>query len=489
MNELANNLQQLPKNWIYTTLGEICKSVTKIDPHQEPNKKFKYIEIASIDNSTQRIVKVTTCLGKDAPSRARQLVKANDILFSTVRTYLKNLAMVSAELDNEVASTGFCVIRPHQFIDKRLIFYLVQSNSFLNSLTKLQRGTSYPAVRDSDVFAQVVPLPPFNEQSRIVGKVEELFSFLDAGVASLRAVQAQLKRYRQAVLKAAFEGKLTQQWRTAHKEVEPAQRLIEYIKQERQKDAKYVVNVLIKEEQQFEVPDNWAWSTLGELFYVGSGGTPSRKKREYWNGNIPWVSSGEVAFCEIKKTKECITQEGLENSSAKMYPPGTVLIALYGEGKTRGQVAMLRINATTNQAVACITCQNSPIASEYVYWWLFYRYLETRRIKEGANQPNMYLHHIKKMPIPVSPLLEQKEIVTHIAESLSFIQEISNNVNANLLKSQNLRQCILKEAFTGKLVAQDPIDESADKLLERIKTECLRNKPKSNQVELSKYVK
>jgi type I restriction enzyme S subunit len=271
--------------------------------------------------------------------------------------------------------------------------------------------------------------------------------------------------------------------------METAKKLIELIQLERKKDAKYVPNSIIAEDMGFKIPDNWAWSSLGDLFYVGSGGTPSRKKGEYWNGNIPWVSSGEVAFCEISGTKECISQEGFENSSAKMYPPGTVLVALYGEGKTRGQVAILRINATTNQAVACIVCKNSPIAPEYVYWWLYYRYIETRRIKEGANQPNMYLHHIKKIPIPISPLLEQKRIVRRIAESLSFIQEISSSVDADLLQSQKLRQCILKEAFEGKLVSRDSSDEPAEKLLERIKAERLNNKSKNNQVELSLFVK
>ena len=225
---------ELPTGWVWTSMGELCEHVQKVNPKEKPDSEFKYIEIASINNQKQRITDVSICKGKDAPSRARQLVKNGDTLFSTVRTYLKNIALVGEDLDGQIASTGFCVIRPTDLINKRVIFYFVQTNNFLNKLTKIQRGTSYPAVRDSDVFAQRFALPPFMEQGRIVNKVEELFSFLDAGTESLRKVQTQLKRYRQAVLKYAFEGKLTEEWRKTHKDkLEPAQKLLERIKQER----------------------------------------------------------------------------------------------------------------------------------------------------------------------------------------------------------------------------------------------------------------
>ena len=173
----------MPTGWAWASLGEISEPVQKINPRENPDSKFKYIEIASINN--QKITEISICKGKDAPSRARQLVKKGDTVFSTVRTYLKNMALVTDDLDGQIASTGFCVIRPSKPINSKLIFYFVQTNSFLNTMSKIQRGTSYPAVRDSDVFSQRIALPPAMEQNRIVDKVEELFSFLDAGVASL----------------------------------------------------------------------------------------------------------------------------------------------------------------------------------------------------------------------------------------------------------------------------------------------------------------
>ena len=174
MSEERRDLSDLPVGWVWTTLGEISKEVIKVNPKLEPNEEFIYLDIAAIDNSRQAITEPKRYLGKGAPSRARQLVHAGDVLFSTVRTYLRNIAAVDEIYDGQIASTGFCVIRPR--IDNKYIFYLTLTDTFLDPLNHIQRGTSYPAVRNSDVFAQVVPLPALAEQRRIVAKIEELFT-------------------------------------------------------------------------------------------------------------------------------------------------------------------------------------------------------------------------------------------------------------------------------------------------------------------------
>ena len=140
-----------------------------------------------------------------------QYVLANDILFSTVRTYLENIATVPEKYDGQIASTGFSVLRSTNDVNPKFLFYYCLTNSFLEPLFKLQRGTSYPAVRDSDVRVQPIPVPPIEEQERIVAKIEELFTQLDAGVEALKRVQAGLKRYKASVLKAACEGRLVPQ--------------------------------------------------------------------------------------------------------------------------------------------------------------------------------------------------------------------------------------------------------------------------------------
>src|SRR3990172_1841895 len=188
----------LPLGWVWTTIGEITQAVEKIDPREKPGSEFAYLDISSIDNTTYRITEPKFYSGKDAPSRARQLIRANDVLFSTVRTYLKNIAFVPEIYDGQIASTGFSVLRAEDGVSSKYLFYYSLTESFLSALGELQRGTSYPAVRDSDVREQPIPLASLPEQRRIVAKIEELFTRLDAGVAALKRVLAALKRYRAA---------------------------------------------------------------------------------------------------------------------------------------------------------------------------------------------------------------------------------------------------------------------------------------------------
>ncbi len=231
---LQKDLPELPEGWVWARLGEVVVDVEKINPKDNPDREFVYLDIASIDNTEQKITNPKKYLGKNAPSRARQLVKAGDILFSTVRTYLKNIAQVSEIYDGQIASTGFCVIRPHDSVHKKFIFYFVQTDFFLNPLTQIQRGTSYPAVRDSDVFAQVIPLPPLPEQHQIVEEIERRFSVADEVEKVIDNSLKQAQRLRQSILKRAFEGRLVPQ----DPADEPAGKLLERIRQEREKAVK-----------------------------------------------------------------------------------------------------------------------------------------------------------------------------------------------------------------------------------------------------------
>ena len=232
----ANDLPQLPEGWVWTRVGNIVEDIENVDPKIEPNKEFIYLDIASTDNTQQKITSPKKYFGKDAPSRARQLIKSGDILFSTVRTYLKNIAIVNEIYDGQIASTGFCVIRPFRQINNKFIFLITQTDSFLNPLTQLQRGTSYPAVRDSDVFAQSIPLPPLPEQHKIVEEIECRFSVADEVEKTIDQGLRQAERLRQSILKRAFEGKLVPQDPTD----EPASVLLEKIRLQRQQTEQHI---------------------------------------------------------------------------------------------------------------------------------------------------------------------------------------------------------------------------------------------------------
>jgi len=227
----TSGLPQLPDGWAWTRLGDVAEDVEQVNPRAQPDGPFLYIDIASIDNTRQRIVQPKRYVGRNAPSRARQRLRRGDVLFSTVRTYLRNIALVEHAYDGQIASTGFCVIRACSPVESKLVFYWTETDTFLNPLSRLQRGISYPAVRDSDVLAQAMPLPALAEQRRIVEEIERRFSIADQLEATIEAGLKQAERLRQSILKAAFEGRLVPQ----DPSDEPAEKLLERIRAEREK--------------------------------------------------------------------------------------------------------------------------------------------------------------------------------------------------------------------------------------------------------------
>lgn len=298
-----------------------------------------------------------------------------------------------------------------------------------------------------------VLLPSIPEQQRIVTKIEELFSELDKGVKVLQKIKEQLKAYRQAVLKDAFEGRLTKKYRHSNK-ITREKVLRDYndicICDAQFKDAS-------GDETQFvlDIPKEWLFTRIGDIFNVEVGATPSRRIDEYWNGNINWVSSGEVKFNNIMYTNECITQLGLDSSSTKLQPIGSVLLAMIGEGKTRGQAAILMIPAAHNQNTAAILVSQTPCSPQYIYYYLKLNYEYTRRIGSGNNQKALNKERVRALNIPFTSFDEQTIIACEIEKQMSICDRIEQAVDEAMLKAERLRQSILKKAFEGKLVTQE----------------------------------
>ncbi|MEO5607011.1 MAG: restriction endonuclease subunit S [Polaromonas sp.] len=367
-------------------------------------------------------------------------------------------------------------------------FLISQTQAFIDA----GKGGAQPNISQGIVKAWPICVPPKREQTRIVAKLEELLSDLDAGVAELKAAQKKLAQYRQSLLKAAVEGALTAEWRQHNPQQETGAQLLERILTERRarwearqlakfasqgkappKDwqSKYPAPVAPDMAGLPELPQGWVWSSIGQCFHVAVGATPSRKEPEYWGGDIPWVSSGEVRFSRITETKETITQAGLNNSSTKINPIGSVLLGMIGEGKTRGQVAILDVEAANNQNCAAIWVAKTGIASEYVYHWLWSQYEQTRKGSSGNNQPALNKSIVERIPFPLPPLDEINVITEAVDSALASVSMQERAIEISLKQSTAQRQNILRAAFAGQLVPQDPNDEPASALLERIRTE------------------
>ena len=205
------------------------------------------------------------------------------------------------------------------------------------------------------------------------------------------------------------------------------------------------------EEQPYEVPENWVWVRLESVASWGSGGTPSRKHEEYYNGDILWIKTGELNNGWIYDTEEKITDEGLKKSSAKLFPPYSVLIAMYGA--TIGKVAILGVPATTNQACACAVCNQSLL-----YMYLFYYCISQKNVfiekGKGGAQPNISQIILKQHPIPLPPLSEQQRIVERIEELFAKLDEAKERLQEVADSFAVRKAAILHKAFTGELTKQ-----------------------------------
>ncbi len=280
------------------------------------------------------------------------------------------------------------------------------------------------------------------------------------------------KKLRQKILDLAIRGKLVPQ----DPNDEPASVLLERIKAEkerlikegkikRSKKTAKTSDTPHYENVPFEVPKGWVWTTLGNIGVWQSGGTPSRSNKSYYGGNIPWLKTGDLNDGVITSIPESITEEAVANSSAKINPEGSVLIAMYGA--TIGKLGILTFPATTNQA--CCACIEYFAITQY---YLFYFLLSQRDMfiskGGGGAQPNISKEIIVNTAIPLPPFAEQERIVTEIESWFALIDEIEQGKADLQTAIKQTKSKILDLAIHGKLVPQDPNDEPASELLKRI---------------------
>jgi type I restriction enzyme S subunit len=376
-------------------------------------------------------------------------------------------------------------------ISKKYVLHAINSNIGAKQFEEKTKGTTRPRVNLNHIRELVIPIPPLNEQFRIVGKVEELFSFLDAGVASLHAVQAQLKRYRQAVLKAAFEGKLTEQWQLSHKDqIEPAQELLQRIRVERQKSKREIYRKSTQTiPSLFALPAKWIWVILDEISIIDSGQTPKGLERCKKSGEMPFFKVGDMNKPEnqmfMKKADIYLTTEEVNKLKITLHPTGTVIFPKRGGAIATNKKRIL--SQASGYDLNIMGIYPLIISPNFIYHWL--SSIDLSKLSDGSNIPQINHKDVCPLPFALPPLEEQKIIEEEIENRLLISEQVEKTIATSLKQAEFTRQSILIRAFEGKLASQDSADEPAEKLLERIKAERLNYKSKSNQLELSQYVK
>ena len=433
MSETDASSPLLPDGWVWTTLGEIIEpSKEKVNPLEI--EEVPYVSLEHIEKDTGKL------LGHGRSSEVRSSkTKFNrgDLLYGKLRPYLNKVYISDFE---GVCSTDLLVFPKDELLSNTFFLYRFLCRDFVNYASHNVSGVNLPRVNFQTLSRFKIALPPLPEQHRIVSKIEELFTKLDAGINELHNAQSQLKRYRQSVLKAAFEGKLTQAWRAAHQdEIQPASPIAG------------------------DLPDGWVWTTLGKII------KPSKKKVNPLEiEEVPYIS-----LEHIEKDTGKLLGHGRSSevrSSKTKFNRGDLLY-----GKLRPYLN--KVYVSDFEGVCSTDLLVFPKSELLSNAFFLYRFLCRDFVNyashnvNGVNLPRVNFQTLSRFKIPLPPLPEQQAIVSEVESRLSVADAVEKTITAELKRAEQLRQSILKKAFSGQLVPQGPNDEPASVLLERTKAQ------------------
>ncbi|MBE0506408.1 MAG: restriction endonuclease subunit S [Marinospirillum sp.] len=498
-------LWRIPDNWAWSIISDLGDVLSGGTPSsKEPTYwggNINWISPADLTGCTNKtITKGNKSITEEGlKNSSAKLMPAGSIHFSS-RAPIGYVAISAEPL---ATNQGFKSLVPEEGIFNEFVYFYLKASKQLAE--NRASGTTFLEISGKAFGLLPIPIPPTNEQKRIASKIEELFSELDNGITALKTAREQLKVYRQSVLKHAFEGKLTAKWREENADkLESPEQLLARIQQEREaryqqqleewkaavkaweanckegkkpgkpiKPKKFDALTFAEISKLGGIPSEWSCIRIGEIALVGTGVTPLKSNTSFYEcGDIPWVTSGALNDTFIREPSGYVTVQALNETNLRLYPAHTLVVALYGEGKTRGKCSELLIEATTNQAIAAIMLEGIPSdLRTFIKWFLTKNYEDMRLFASGGVQPNLNLGIIENMVVPLCSIQEAKALASMLDQKFSEIDNLDTELEAQLAKAETLRQSILKKAFSGQLVPQDPNDEPASDLLARIQAE------------------
>lgn len=428
-------MSKLPHGWIVVPIDTITTKPTQKIP--KDNEEFSYIDIGSIDRETKRISDPQKVLGKDAPSRARQLVNTGDVLVSMTRPNLNAVALVPDSLDGQIASTGFDVLRPVK-IEPRYLFASVRTKNFVDAMSELVQGALYPAVRPRDIREYEIPLAPLAEQKRITDKLDTLLARIESTRARLGRIPVLLKRFRQSVLAAATSGALTEEWRNG-------------------------------------MATNWQEKPIGEVGKVQLG---RQRAPKFHSGKTmrPYLRVQNVFEDRLDLSDVMEMDFSGEDLARYTLHPGDILLNEGQSPQFLGRPAMYRGEMPgvcfTNSLIR-FQANLELVLPEFALIVFRYHMHSSRYVDEGTittNIAHLSAGRFSKVEFPIPPIEEQREIVRRVESLLAISDRIQKQYKAAKAKVDRLTPALLAKAFRGELAPQDPNDEPAEKLLQRLRS-------------------
>ena len=481
-------LSDLPDGWVWTKLEEISEIILgQSPPSSTYNTKRKGLPFyqGKLEFGETYPTPRKWCA---AP---KKIAEKGDV-FISVRAPVGPTNLCP---EKSCVGRGLAAIRGLSGIEPFFILYLMRA--YEDELAGRGVGTTFNAITGNQLKTFEIPLPPLPEQHRIVAKIEELFTKLDAGINELYKAQSQLKRYRQSVLKSAFEGKLTEAWRAEHQdEIEPAAVLLERVLTERRKKweteqleqmrakekmpkddkwkAKYKEPVAPDMIELPKLPKGWTWATVEQLSTKIQYG--SSKKTDADSNGVPVLRMGNIVDGKIVLNNLKYLPKEHNEFPELLLNKGDLLFNRTNSRELVGKTAVYTgIPNPCSFASYLIRVRFHPrIDSMIVAYYINSVYGKDwilSVVSQQAGQANVNGTKLKLLSVPMPPEKEQQILVEGVERHLSVADEVEKTITAELKRAEQLRQSILKKAFSGELVPQDPSDEPASVLLERIKAE------------------
>jgi len=398
--------EKLPKGWKWSTVKDVC---SQIDYGFTTSANFsikepKFLRITDIQNGCVNWESVPGCEISRDEEKANKLAN-EDIVFARTGGTTGKSFLIQNPPERAVFASYLIRLRLLNNVLAEYLYSFFQSDSYWQQVRASARGGAQPNVNATLLGDITFPLPPLSEQKRVVDILSDRLTAIDK---ALIATEAQLKAAK--ALPAAYF------------------------------------------RQVFDSPEaqKWKRKKLGDVCDISTGTTPATNQSHYYEGATPFVRTSEIINNVITQTETNITQQAINDYSLKLYPSGTVLMAMYGQGKTRGQVAILEIPATTTQnAAAMVPC--ADLSSEYLWYWLRGQYEYLRKLGYQGDISHLSLKYVKQLEIPWVPIGNQKKIVLSLDDRMTAVNKLQRSLQYQLTTINQLPAATLRQAFNGEL--------------------------------------
>ena len=419
---------KIPDNWCWTYGSMVLEAMETQKPIGDA---FDYIDIDAIDNQKQMVNNPKRLSVSEAPSRASRKLHAGDTVFSLVRPYLKNIAYIDDSLAHCIASTGFFVCTPKEFLNSRYLYQLMVSSYMVDGLNQYMKGDNSPSIRKDDIERFPFPLPPLSEQQRIVDRIESLFAKLDEAKEKAQAVVDGFELRKSAILHKAFSGELTERWRKEHS------------------------------------TDQWFTSTLGQYTNSQYGYTESATQEpigpkflritDIQDGTVDW---DKVPYCNI-------SEDDLEKYLIRS---GDIVIARTGATTGKSYLIADDIKAVFASYLIRLTMKQTGLIATYLYYFMQSPsyWHQITEFSAGIAQPGVNAKKLKRVELPIPPVEEQREIVFILDKLFRKEQQAQSAAKAVLSQIDTMKKAILARAFCGGLGTNDPAEEWAGALVKAV---------------------